>query len=52
MINDLVLKSDYSLGDKLIGEIKDIENQKIKSISRAISAVENFPNNHKEFIKL
>ena len=51
MINDLVLKSDYSLGDKLIGEIKDIENQKIKSISRAISAVENFPNNHKEFIK-
>ena len=51
MINDLVLKSDYSLGDKLIGEIKDIENQKIKSISRAISAVENFPNNHKKFIK-
>ena len=51
MINDLVLKSDYSLGDKLICEIKDIENQKIKSISRAISAVENFPNNHKEFIK-
>ena len=51
MINDLVLKSDYSLGDKLIGEIKDIENQKIKNVSRAISAVENFPNNHKEFIK-
>ena len=51
MINDLVLKSDYTIGDKLVGEIKDIENQKIKSISRAISAVENFPNNHKEFIK-
>ena len=30
MINDLVLKSDYSLGDKLIGKIKDIENQKLK----------------------
>ena len=33
MINDLVLKSDYPLGDQLIGQIKDIESRKIKSIS-------------------
>ena len=50
-LEDYGITKIYHPDDKLISEIKDIENQKIKSISRAISAVENFPNNHKEFIK-
>ena len=30
MINDLVLKSDYSLGDKLIVKLKILKTKKLK----------------------
>ena len=43
MINDLVERSDYPIGDKLNGEIDHIENKIPTAIARFISAAENFP---------
>lgn len=43
MINDLVERSDYPIGDKLNGEIDHIENKTPTAIARLISAAENFP---------
>ena len=43
MINDLVEKSDYPVGDKLNGEFKKLSSKNIGAISRIISAAENFP---------
>ncbi|MDB4088146.1 methylmalonyl-CoA mutase family protein [Flavobacteriales bacterium] len=43
MINDLVQKSDFAVGDKLNDEIKSLGEKKVTSIARLISAAENFP---------
>ena len=43
MINDLVERSDYPIGDQLNGEIDHIENKTPTAIARLISAAENFP---------
>jgi methylmalonyl-CoA mutase len=43
MINDLVERSDYPIGDQLNGEIDYIENKTPTAIARLISAAENFP---------
>ncbi|RZJ52242.1 MAG: methylmalonyl-CoA mutase [Flavobacterium sp.] len=43
MINDLVERSDFPIGDKLNGEIDHIENKTPTAIARLISAAENFP---------
>ncbi len=43
MINDLVQRSDYPIGDELNGELKHIEDKNPTSIARLISAAENFP---------
>src|SRR5690606_15107844 len=43
MINDLVMQSDYAIGDKLNGELNDLEEKKPTAIARIISAAENFP---------
>jgi methylmalonyl-CoA mutase len=43
MINDLVQKSDFPIGDKLNGEADDLENKNPRAIARVISAAENFP---------
>ena len=43
MINDLVQKSDYAIGDQLNGEVKVLHEKDPKSIARVISAAENFP---------
>ncbi|MFL9844386.1 methylmalonyl-CoA mutase family protein [Flavobacterium rhizosphaerae] len=43
MINDLVERSDYPIGDKLNGEVKHLEDKKPTAIARVISAAENFP---------
>ena len=43
MINDLVERSDYPIGDKLNGEIDHIEGKTPTAIARLISAAENFP---------
>uniref|UniRef100_UPI0037BE2A03 methylmalonyl-CoA mutase family protein n=1 Tax=Flavobacterium sp. TaxID=239 RepID=UPI0037BE2A03 len=43
MINDLVQRSDYPIGDKLTGELFHIEEKNPTAIARLISAAENFP---------
>jgi isobutyryl-CoA mutase len=43
MINDLVQRSDYPIGDKLNGELSHIEDKNPTAIARLISAAENFP---------
>lgn len=43
MINDLVERSDYPIGDKLEGELSHIEEKNPTAIARLISAAENFP---------
>ncbi|HSN47951.1 MAG TPA: cobalamin-dependent protein, partial [Flavobacterium sp.] len=43
MINDLVEKSDYPLGDKLDDEIQYLEEKNPTAIARIISSAENFP---------
>ena len=43
MINDLVKRSDYPIGDKLNGELSHIEDKNPTAIARLISAAENFP---------
>ncbi|MDR6967745.1 methylmalonyl-CoA mutase [Flavobacterium arsenatis] len=48
MINDLVQKSDYPIGDKLNGEINHLEDKNPTAIARLISSAENFPEIAKE----
>jgi len=43
MINDLIMKSDFPLGNQLNGEINSLEKKNFHSIARLISAAENFP---------
>ncbi|UPZ13679.1 methylmalonyl-CoA mutase family protein [Flavobacterium humidisoli] len=43
MINDLVERADFPIGDQLNGEIDHIENKVPTAIARLISAAENFP---------
>lgn len=43
MINDLVQKSDFPIGDQLNGEIKFLKEKNVNAIARLVSAAENFP---------
>jgi methylmalonyl-CoA mutase len=43
MINDLVKRSDFPIGDKLNGEISHLEKKTPTAIARIISAAENYP---------
>ncbi len=43
MINDLVQRCDFPVGDKLVGTIEDIPKKIVPVIARTISAAENFP---------
>lgn len=47
MINDLVEKSDFPVGEKLSDEIKHLKDKKVTAIAHLISAAENFPENAK-----
>ena len=51
MINDLIKKSDFLIGEKLNGDISDIKDKNINAISRMISAAENCPNEHSKSLK-
>ncbi len=51
MINDLIKKSDFLIGEKLNGDISDIKDKNITAISRMISAAENCPNEHSKSLK-
>ncbi len=48
MINDLVQRSDYPVGDKLNGEINHLQEKNPTAIARVISSAENFPEVAKE----
>ncbi|WP_147677473.1 methylmalonyl-CoA mutase family protein [Algibacter pacificus] len=43
MINDLVEKADFPIGDQLDVDIKSLKNKNPKAIARVISSAENFP---------
>lgn len=43
MINDLVQRSDFPVGDSLNGEVDHLAKKQIGAIARVISAAENFP---------
>lgn len=43
MINDLIEKSDFPVGNELNGEIDHLEEKNPKAIARLISSAENFP---------
>ena len=51
MINDLVSRADFPVGEEFNATLKDIQEKDVKSISRLISAAENFPENHKEILE-
>ena len=47
MINDLIERSDFFVGEKLEGGIAEIKNKNVNAIARMISAAENCPEKHK-----
>ncbi|SFZ92233.1 methylmalonyl-CoA mutase [Flaviramulus basaltis] len=51
MINDLVEKSDYAIGDQLNGEIENLSKKNSKAIARVISSAENYPEVAKETLE-
>ena len=50
MINDLIKKSDFLLGEKLTGGINEIKNKNINAIARMISSAENCPKKHSKIL--
>ncbi|AUC15983.1 methylmalonyl-CoA mutase [Tenacibaculum sp. SZ-18] len=52
MINDLVQRSDFAIGDVLNGEVNHLADKEIGSIARVISSAENFPEVSKETMDL
>lgn len=51
MINDLVQRCDFPVGDHINGEINTIKEKKAPSIARIISAAENFADSSKEILE-
>ncbi len=51
MINDLMEKCDFPIGDRLNGEVKKLSVENPGIVARTISAFENFPENCQEEIK-
>ncbi len=51
MINDLVEKSDFPLGENLNGQADEIEAKNASTIARLISAAENFPETSENTLK-
>lgn len=51
MINDLVQKADFPIGDSLNGEITELNKKNPGAIARVISSAENFPEIAKETLE-
>jgi isobutyryl-CoA mutase len=51
MINDLIEKSDFPVGDSLSNELELLPNKEVTAIARLISAAENFPENAEKELK-
>ncbi len=47
MINDVLEKSDFPIGENINGEVKKLEKTNHNAIARLITATENFPDNNK-----
>ncbi|NOQ73712.1 MAG: methylmalonyl-CoA mutase [Crocinitomix sp.] len=45
MINDLVKRADFPVGEKLDGEVNHLAEKEVTAIARMISAAENYPEN-------
>ena len=52
MINDLVKRSDYPVGDTLNGEVEHLQQKNPTAIARVISSAENFPEVAREALEL
>ncbi|MEN9446304.1 MAG: hypothetical protein RL728_816, partial [Bacteroidota bacterium] len=50
MINDLVQKSDFPLGDKQSFDLEKIKDKNVPEIASVISAAENYPEESKEIL--
>ena len=48
MINDLIMQSDFPIGQQLNGQINKLESKNASAIARLISSAENFPEVAKE----
>ena len=46
MINDLIKRSDFLVGEHLVGGITEVKNKNVNAIARLISASENCPEKH------
>ncbi len=51
MINDLVQKSDFAIGDRIYDEENHLDDKNSKAIARLISSAENFPEVAKPFLE-
>ena len=51
MINDLINRSDYLVGENLEGGVAEIKNKNVNAIARMISAAENCPEKHSGILK-
>ncbi len=52
MINDLVERADFAVGENLNGEVNHLKERKVTAIARLISAAENFPEASKETLDI
>ncbi|MEM7571635.1 MAG: methylmalonyl-CoA mutase family protein [Bacteroidota bacterium] len=50
MINDLLEKADFPVGDQLNGEVKQVPQRKPTAIARSISAAENYPDDNADWL--
>ncbi len=50
MINEVIKQCDFPMGMNLNGELKSISKREQKSIARLITAVENFPEENKQWL--
>ena len=51
MINDLVERADFPVGDSITNELEKVELKDAYSLARLISAAENFPEENKEMLE-
>jgi methylmalonyl-CoA mutase len=51
MINDVLSKADYPLGEQLNGEVKEFTSRKATAVARLITAAENYPDANATWLK-
>lgn len=50
MINDVLERCDFPLGEHLNGEVKDYKEGKFTAVARMITSIENYPEEHKDLL--